>query len=135
MWPLTAQDSESLPEPPQEASLSSSSKPSDTPELDLLFQQLREEIESWGSDSETLLSLLQNSLTTSAELSQYLTQLSEQFESLSEGEKEMVSAFLAANVLEVRARVKAEKSARIWKGIGIGGLAVGVAGVLYGVLK
>jgi len=59
-----------------------------------------------------------------------LTQLREQYDGLSEGEKEMVRAFLASNILEVRAREKAEKSAKLWKGLGITGLVVGVSGGL-----
>ena len=125
--PLNAQETESLPELPPDTISSSLTKESESPDLDALFQSLRDEINSWGTDSETLFNSLEDILTINDARSPYLTQLREQYDGLSEGEKEMVRAFLASNILEVRAREKAEKSAKLWKGLGITGLVVGVS--------
>jgi hypothetical protein len=127
---LNAQETESLSEPPPDTTSSSLTKESESQDLDALFQSLRDEINSWGTDSETLFNSLEGILTTNDARSPYLTQLREQYDGLSEGEKEMVRAFLASNILEVRAREKAEKSARLWKGLGIAGLSIGAVGGL-----
>jgi hypothetical protein len=127
---LAAQETESLPEQPPDTTSLSSTKESESQDLDALFQSLRDEINSWGTDSETLFNSLEGILTINDARSPYLTLLREQYDGLSEGEKEMVRAFLASNILEVRAREKAEREARLWKGLGIAGLSIGAVGGL-----